>query len=88
MPTASDQLKIEYQAAPEKQMLTDSEYSRISQLEADEVLALPDSERLAYLATAKFKFGQRQKIDSIEGIVIGQKTAQEIADERRKKSGG
>jgi len=72
------QLRQEFEDAPEQRMLSDSTFDRLHKLGNDGLLRLAPDVRAKYFATAKYHAGQRQAIDGIEGMVIGDQTAEEV----------
>lgn len=67
-----------------ERLLGDEEFNRIHH--SREVYdSLDDEGKRRYWATSHWHFGERQKLHSVQGIVVGGKTAEEILALRQRR---
>lgn len=72
-----EQKEQEYLKAPEQRLLDDAEYDRISELDPDGFAAMTEDQRAAFFSTAKWHYGQRQRID-VDSIYIGDRKIDDV----------
>lgn len=82
-PEQEDQLKQEYEKAPEGDFMDAKEFHNLYMGPPEDILSLSKSKRSAFFSTCKYHAGQRQAVH-MEGIVVGKRKAEDILAERRK----
>lgn len=72
------QLEAEYQAAPMDRLLGDAEYEQTRDLPREQFLQMSEADRRVFYSTHKWHANERFRIPSLDGIVVGNRSAEEV----------
>lgn len=76
--TAKEKLQKEYDSVEAKQVLNDKDFDKFENVSPDRLVQLNDKVRKAYLSTLKWHNFQKMSLSSLEGIVIGNRSIEEL----------
>lgn len=82
------QFTKEAEGVEAERLLSDEGFDQIRRLSLQEIAELPEDMRRKFFATSRWHFNQRCTIDSIEGMMIGGKSIDEVLKEQERQEKG